>query len=71
MANRLKRAETTAPVSITWKYCPLDLNLADLGGQRSNHYKDGKRKMVSMSRLTHRQDGVATAAKAEQHQRHR
>ena len=34
MANRVKKiAETTGPINITWKYCPSDLNQADLGSR--------------------------------------
>ena len=34
VSNRVKKiAETAGPVNITWKYCPLELNLADLGSR--------------------------------------
>ena len=34
VANRVKKiAETTSPINITWKYCPSDMNLADLGSR--------------------------------------
>ena len=34
VANRVKKiAETTGPINITWKYCPSDLNQADLGSR--------------------------------------
>ena len=77
-ANRVKKtAETTGPIDITWKYCPSDLNLADLGSRGATIVKmergkwfTGKRKMVYWSRLALREP-VATAAKAEQHRRYR
>ena len=32
VSNRVKKiAETAGPINITWKYCPSELNLADLG----------------------------------------
>ncbi|XP_078364031.1 uncharacterized protein LOC144648298 [Oculina patagonica] len=34
VANRVKKiAETTGPINITWKYCPSEMNLADLGSR--------------------------------------
>ena len=34
VANRVKKiAETTGPIDVTWKYCPSDLNQADLGSR--------------------------------------
>ena len=34
VSNRVKKiAETAGPINITWKYCPSELNLADLGGR--------------------------------------
>lgn len=34
VAHRVKKiAETTSPINITWKYCPSDMNLADLGSR--------------------------------------
>ncbi|XP_022793733.1 uncharacterized protein LOC111332625 [Stylophora pistillata] len=34
VSNRVKKiAETAGPINITWKYCPSELNLADLGSR--------------------------------------
>ena len=34
VSNRVKKiAETAGPMNITWKYCPSELNLADLGSR--------------------------------------
>ena len=36
VANRVKKihvAETTGPIDITWKYCPSDLDQANLGSR--------------------------------------
>ena len=34
VSNRVKKiAETAGPVNITWKYCPSELNLADVGSR--------------------------------------
>ena len=34
VSNRAKKiAETAGPINITWKYCPSELNPADLGSR--------------------------------------
>ena len=34
VSNRVKKiAETAGPLNITWKYCPSELNLADVGSR--------------------------------------
>jgi len=36
VVNKVEKiAETTGPIDITMKYCPSDLNLADLGSREA------------------------------------
>ena len=72
VANRVKKiAETTGPIDVTCKYCPSDLNQADLGSRGVTIMKTERGNWFTGPDWLLDETAVATAAMAEQHQSHR